>query len=64
MYEKFMNLLQTKGVITAQVAKDTGIDPSCFSDWKSGKSSPKVDKLLKLAEYFNVPLEYFVKEDG
>ena len=31
-----------------------------FTDWKKGKSSPKFDKLSKIAEYLNVPVSYFV----
>lgn len=32
-----------------------------FSDWKSGKSKPKVDKLKKIADYFGVTIEYFLE---
>ena len=60
MYKKFLELLNKKGVTTYRVAKDTGISISIFSDWKSGKSNPKTDKLKKLAEYFGVTIEYFL----
>jgi len=60
MYKKFLELLNKKGVTTYRVAKDTGISISMFSDWKSGKSNPKTDKLKKLAEYFGVTIEYFL----
>lgn len=64
MYEKFEKLLDERNLTAYQVAKDTGLTSTLFSEWKSGKSKPKVDKLLKLAEYFNVPIEYFLKEDA
>lgn len=63
-YEKLNRLLDNKEVTAYRVAKDTGLAPSLFSDWKTGKSKPKVDKLLILARYFDVPLEYFVEEEG
>ncbi|MBQ9065245.1 MAG: helix-turn-helix transcriptional regulator, partial [Blautia sp.] len=28
-----------------------------LSSWKSGKYTPKIDKLKKLADYFGVPIE-------
>lgn len=62
MYETFKRLLEQKGVTAAQVARDTGISQVTFSDWKSGKSKPKADKLYKIAKYFGVPLEKFIEE--
>lgn len=63
MYEKYEKLLKSRKVTSYQVAKDTGINASVFSDWKNGKSSPKADKLLKLANYFDVSIEYFLKKE-
>lgn len=36
----------------------TGITKSTFSSWKSGKYTPKNEKLQKIADYFGVSLEY------
>jgi SOS-response transcriptional repressor LexA len=58
MYERFKKLIEEKGIKTAEVARQTGIHPSMFTDWKKGKSSPKIDKLQKIADYFGVRLEY------
>ena len=62
MYKKFADLLLKNNKTTYRVAKDTGISPTLFSDWKKGKSKPKVNKLQILADYFGVPLDYFLKE--
>ena len=62
MYLKFAELLEKSGKTAYRVAQDTGIDATCFSDWKSGKSKPKVDKLKILADYFGVSIEYFLDE--
>ena len=40
-----------------EVARNTGIGPSVFSDWKKGKSQPKADKLLKIADYLGIRME-------
>lgn len=62
MYETFEKLLNEKNVTAYRVAQETGISQVVFSEWKKGKSNPKVDKLQKLAEYFDVPLETFLKK--
>lgn len=61
MYKIFEELMREKGVNATQVSRDTGIPRTFFSDWKKGKYNPKTDKLQKLAQYFNVPIEYFTK---
>lgn len=61
MYKKFEKLLNDKGVSAYQVSKDTGIATATLSEWKNGTYTPKADKLMKLAEYFGVSIEYFLK---
>lgn len=61
LYEKFLELLVKNNKTTYQVAKDTHISNSTFSDWKSGRSTPKLDKLKIIADYFDVPLTYFIE---
>ena len=61
MYKKYEALLQKTGKTSYQVSKDTGIGENTLSQWKTGRSNPKVDKLLILANYFDVPIEYFLE---
>ena len=60
MYKKYVELRDRKGVSDYRVAKETGIPCSTFTDWKTGRSSPKLDKLKSISNYFEVPLEYFL----
>ncbi|MEY8322554.1 helix-turn-helix transcriptional regulator [Lachnospiraceae bacterium 54-11] len=60
-YKKFAELLDKNNITAYQVSKDTGIYSTLFSDWKSGKSKPKVDKIKILADYFGKPIEYFLE---
>lgn len=62
MYEKFAELLDKNNKTAYQVSKDTGIAQSVLSDWKTGRSKPKVDKLKVLVDYFGVNIEYFLEE--
>ena len=62
MYEKYAKLRDDAGLTDYRVSVDTGISKSTLSDWKRGEYDPKVDKLMILAKYFNVPIGYFLKE--
>ncbi len=63
-YERYLRILHIKGLKHADVARATGIHPSTFSDWKKGKSSPKIDKLQKIADFFGVPITYFTSAES
>lgn len=58
MYEIYCKLRDEKGVKDAVVARETGINKSTFSDWKSGRSQPKGEKMQKIADYFGVSVDY------
>lgn len=58
MYEIYCKLRDAMGVKDADVVKATGITKSTFSDWKSGRSKPKDEKIQKIADYFGVTAEY------
>ena len=60
MYDIFEQLLQSRGVTAYQVAKATGIAQSTLSDWKRGRSVPKMDKMQKIADYFGVSVDYLL----
>ena len=62
MYKKFAVLLDTSNKTAYQVSKDTGISQSVLSEWKTGRiRTLGVDKLKILADYFGVPIEYFLE---
>lgn len=61
MYEKIQRLMDSRGITAYQLAKETGIAPSRFSQWKRGDCNPKVDKIQKIAEYFGVTIEYLLE---
>ncbi len=62
MYEKYAAMRNAKGVTDYEVSKQTGIPRSTFSEWKSGKSEPKLGKIVKLAQYFGTKIEDFLPE--
>ena len=64
MYKKFKDLLLKNNITAYVVAKETGIATATLSEWKNGKYTPKLDKLQAIANYFNVPITYFLEEQG
>lgn len=64
MYEKFQKLLEEHGITAYKVSKETGVATSTLTEWKNGTYQPKVDKLMLIAKFFDVPIEYFLTEDG
>lgn len=59
MYEMFQKLLDERGATAYQVSKATGISTGSLTDWKKGRSSPKIENLQKIADYFGVTIDYF-----
>ena len=60
MYEVFAKLLDESNKKAADVARATEIPSSTFTDWKKGRSTPKQEKLKKIADYFGVSVEYLM----
>ena len=58
MYEIYCKIRDERGLKDADVVRATGITKSTFSDWKSGRSNPKNDKLAKIADFLGVSVEY------
>lgn len=59
MYKKYAKLRDERNLTDYRVAVETGISTATLSNWKNGNYVPKFDKLLLLAKYFGVPVEYF-----
>lgn len=62
MYKKYAELRDNAKVTDYEVAKQTGISTSTLTNWKYGRYCPKFDKLMILAKYFGVSVEYFADE--
>ena len=56
-YARFEALLYQHNTTVYRVSKETGIAPSTFSDWKNGRSTPKADKLRRIADHFGISID-------
>ena len=59
-YEIFRRLLDERHLTPYKVHKATGISTATLSDWKNGKSTPKIDKMQKIAEFLGVTVDYLM----
>lgn len=60
MYYIYERLRNERKLTDYRVSKDTGIPTSALSSWKHGDYTPKIDKIMRLANYFDVPVSVFL----
>ena len=54
----------SRNMTQADLAKALGVSPSAVGMWEQDRREPDFDTLEALADVFNVPMSYFVTEDG
>lgn len=59
-YEKYVELRNIMNLKDSEVARRAGLHQSVLTDWKKGKSKPKIDKLQKIADAMNVDLSVLI----
>ena len=55
---RISEIMRERGVTAYKLAQSTGISSGNITDWKNGKASPSYGALVKIANYFNVSVEY------
>lgn len=58
--ERIFSLLKERGITQFTFSKDIGLSSGNISDWKSGRSAPKVEAVKRIAEYFGVSSDYLL----
>lgn len=62
MYQKYAIKRDSLGLTDYKVCKKCGFCCSVISDWKRGKSTPKIDKPKKIAEAIGEDVTFFIFE--
>ncbi len=62
--ERFLSEMGRKGCTATEIAALLGITKQSVSNYTSGKSIPPIDKLHKLADYFDVTLDWLLCRPG
>lgn len=60
MVDKIQNLCNSKGTNISNLQKELGFSSGAIYRWDT--NSPSVDKLQKVAEYFNVSTDFFLEK--
>lgn len=64
MYERIWLLMMKNSMNKAEFAKKLGISSGNLSDWSTGRSNPSVGKILRIADYFNVSVDWILDRDS
>ena len=57
---KLFELLAEKNITAKKLAEAIGASEGNVSDWKSGKAIPSAEKLILIADFFDVSLDYLL----
>lgn len=60
-YDTFKELCKEHNVTPHKVSVEAGVPSSTVSEWGKGMYTPKIDKLCKIANYFEVPVTVFIE---
>ena len=59
-FERFELLLKTKDISRSKLAEDLQIRTALISEWKKNGNLPNAEIAIKLAEYFDISLDYLL----
>lgn len=59
---RLKRLREEKGITMVELASIIGMSQATISEWEKGNKFPRAGALQELANYFDVPMEYFFKE--
>ena len=60
IYNKVVKLCKEKGITISKLEAECNLANATVRRWD--KQSPRVDNLERVAKYFGVPVDYFLKE--
>ena len=64
LIERITFARERAGLSQTELAKKIGITPQAIQNWEYGKSSPRLQRLKKLAEVLNVSEEWITTGNG
>lgn len=59
LYHRIKELCSQKGISISKLEADLGFGNASIKKWEKG-SSPSVDKIVKIASYFDVSVDYLL----
>lgn len=57
---RLKDLREERDVLQKDLAKAVHRTRACISSWEQGKTEPSIDDLIKLADFFDITIDYLV----
>ena len=61
MADRIQTLRKSKGISQEELADKIGVSRQAVSKWESEQSSPDIEKIILLSDYFDVTTDYLLK---
>lgn len=58
--DRIYELMKLQGINAAQLSRNAGISNGLLTQWKKGLQKPSSKNLQKIADYFNVTVDYLL----
>lgn len=58
--KRFIELREESGKLQKDIAEYLGVAKNTYSQYESGKREPSIDKLKKLAKYYDCSIDYLI----
>lgn len=58
--EQLKTLRKINGLTQKELAENVGVQQGAINKWESKQTEPNIEKLVKLADYFDVSLDYLI----
>ena len=59
--DRIQNLRKIKGISQEQLAEAIGVSRQAVSKWESEPSTPDLDKIVLMSDFFDVTTDYLLK---
>ncbi|WP_339322206.1 helix-turn-helix domain-containing protein [Paenibacillus sp. FSL W8-0194] len=60
IYDRIESLIKMRGMTKKSFCEQLGISTGNLGDWKRGKSTPGTHKLIEIASFFDVSLDWLI----
>ncbi len=59
--DRIQNLRKIKGISQEQLAEAIGVSRQAVSKWESEKSTPDLEKIVLMSDFYDVTTDYLLK---
>ena len=59
--DRILHLRKARGISQEELAEQVGVSRQAVSKWESAQSTPDIEKIILLSEYFGTTTDYLLK---